>query len=150
MPKLTDVFENSAFLSEMRLKTAMEIARLKTEADRYEELEKFAAESGDTVAANTLTKMRLNAAIEIVRLRKEADKYQQIGKLAVESGDVVAAEKVIAAPAPIRRIDNERQKTTTKQAAQEPVKARESVSDWVDKQALKLFSELATNKSLTA
>ncbi len=76
MPRSTNASESSASLSELRLRTAVEMTRLKVEADKYDELMKSATQMGDHVVVNTLTKMRLNATIEIARLKREIEKYQ--------------------------------------------------------------------------
>jgi hypothetical protein len=143
MTKLTDSPGSSVSQAEMRLKAAMKIAELKMEIDKYQQLEKSVSKS-----YISRTEMRLTAAIKIAELKMYQDKAQQLGILPAEPVEIVAAQNVT--PSSTQSINkNEHHQSAIKKDADEQCKTKISESDWVDKQARRLLSEVDLRKGFT-
>ena len=136
--------ESSASKTEMRLETAMKVATLKAEIEKYRTLTESNSES-----SVSRTEMRLTAAIKIAALKMEIEKYQQLEKPAIQANDINRQEHPPASISTQKIDKNECHQAAARNSAQEKTKTKISESDWVNEQARKLLGEHGKKKRFT-
>ncbi len=137
--------ENFASRTEQRLESAIKIAALKVEVEKYRRL----AES-TSASSVSRTEMRLTAAIKIAALKMEIEKYRAFEESAIQTGDINAVEQPLI-PTPTQTIadKNERHQSSIRKGFQELAKTKMSDSDWVNEQSRRLLGGRGNKKRFT-
>ncbi len=137
--------ENIASQTEQRLESAIKIASLKVEIEKYWRL----AESASASSVSR-TEMRLTAAIKIAALKMEIEKYRGFEESAIKVSDINAVEQPpIPTLTPTTADKNECHQNSIGKDFQEPAKTKMSESDWVNEQARKLLGGRGKKKRFT-